>query len=371
MNRQTTFIIALVSALLLHLGAGILMHYDEKSRIHEYQNEMSVINLIPESQLPPLLPETLEPESEMPAIEEIERSEMPETEDPEEQSNEAAAPEETEEEQQIENDEKEEESQTQAPEKTHQEASYQQNISKGGDILKNDILPPREEGGYSRKVTTDNDPYQTLVENAIALLEDTPFLDKEWKDDPTGDEESTYYSREFMDLLKKYNPQEPINNQREPEQDELVPEEDADLSDEDQLGNSKPATLIVHRLNPTIEIEEIAKQKELDKERAHNTNIINAAGSKIRRQEYNVSLASTKCYDTYIKGSNRKYSAIVMIFENPKGTGIYQSSGNLQLDSCIIEMTNLFIEIPAEMERIRKNAPRMGNGKGYLLNASF
>lgn len=370
MNRHKIFIFALASALLLNIGAGVLMLYDERGRIREYQQELNVIHLIPESQLK--MPEILDPEPEESEIEEIERQEMPQSEETsaEDDEKEEMATAEDPPEAKTEEAEKEE-SNTDETSKKEKEAGYQQNISKGGDIMEHDILPPQEEGGYSRKVTTDNDPYQTMVDNAISLLEDTPFLDKEWKDEPMGEDEPNHYSREFMELLKKYNPQEPINHQREPEQSEPPMPEDAELSDEDQFGNPKPVKLIVHRINPDIDTEAIAKQKELDKERAHNTNIINAAGSKIRRQEYNVTLASTKCYDTYIKGTNRKYSAIVMIFDNPRSTGIYQSTGNLELDNCIIEMTNLFIEIPAEMERIRKNAPRMGNGKGYLLNASF
>ncbi len=371
MNHRIIFIMALLLALLLHLSAGILMLHDEKNRVREYQQVPVIeIQLIPDSALQPTLPaeEASEATAE-PEIEEIERkvpSESPE----ETEASQDNAEEMT---QEIENADEESDSETKE-ERTHKEASYQQNISEGGDLMRENILPPREEGGYSRTVSTDQDPYQKLVNDAIALLEDTPFLDKEWKDEPTGEEAPTYYSPEFIDLLKRYNPTEPIHKEETPDNSEPPAPEDAEVSDIDQFGNPKPVTLIVNHVVPEIdiaELETIAKKTEAEKERVHSTNIMNAAGSQIRRQEYNVSLASSQCYDTYIKGSNRRYSAIVMIFDNPKGTGIYKSSGNLQLDTCIIEMTNQFIQIPAEMERIRKNAPRMGNGKGYLLNASF
>lgn len=367
MNHRVLFIVALILALLLHSGAGILMLHDEKSRIREYQQAPIQIQLIPEAQFPPESPAMIEQE-EASALEEIEREATQESSEPT-----ADKPEETTGADAEENVSKEETSDSEHK-KIYEEAKYHQNISKGGDLMRENILPPREEGGYSRTVSTDQDPYQKLVEDAIALLEDTPFLDKEWKDEPTGEEDPTYYSPEFIDLLKHYNPTEPIRKEETPDNPEAPTPEEAEVSDIDQFGNPKPVTLIVNHVAPQIDIakiEEIAKKKEAEKERIHNTNIINAAGSQIRRQEYNVSLASSQCYDTYIKGSNRKYSAIVMIFDNPKGTGIYKSTGNLQLDTCIIEMTNQFIQIPAEMERIRKNAPRMGNGKGYLLNASF
>lgn len=373
MNRRIIFIIALLLALLLHSVAGIVMLHDEKSRIQAYLKEPApvVIQLIPEDQFPPSTPES-ESAVETPASEDIERVEKEAVQASQEDTAEALTPEEEEaaSEASPSADEKAEE----PSEKTHQEASYQQNISRGGDLMRDNILPPREEGGYSRTVSADNDPYQKLVEEAIALLEDTPFLDKEWKDQPMGEEEPTYYSQEFMDLLKRYNPTEPINKNNAPDTEEPPTPDKGEVSEFDKFGNPKPVTLIVNQIQPAIdlaEIEELAQKKEVEKERIHNTNMINAVGSQIRRQEYNVALTSSQCYDTYIKGSNRRYSAIVMIFEDPKGTGIYQSTGNLQLDSCIIEMTNQFIQIPAEMERIRKNAPRMGNGRGYLLNASF
>lgn len=373
MNRRTIFIIALIFVLLLHFGVGIIMLHDERNRIQAYLEEPStvVIQLIPEEEAPVSMPE---PEIlvEAPVSEDIERTEKEESPPPQEETTDRTETEEeaTSSEEASTTDEKVED----LSEKRDQEASYQQNISRGGDLMQEDILPPKEDGGYSRKVSTDKDPYQKLVEDAIALLEETPFLDKEWKDQPADEEETIYYSQEFIELLKKYNPTEPIHKEEIPEPEESLVPEEAQLGEFDHLGNPKPVTLIVNRIQPPInlaEIERQAEKKEIEKERAHHTNIINTAGNQIRRQEYNVALASSRCYNTYIKGSNRRYSAIVMIFENPKGTGIYQSTGNLQLDNCIIEMTNQFIQIPAEMERIRKNAPRMKDGKGYLLNASF
>lgn len=379
MNRRIFFIISLLLALLLNSIAGIVMIYDEKNRIKHYLKmpEPVVIQLIPEESLP-TLPNMQEILDEAGAIEEVERAEKSPSQEVEENSQELT-PEESlkEEAAKEEASQKEDEKQAEKAndeEKPHKAASYKQNISKGGDLLKESILPPREEGEYRRTVTTENDPYQKLVEDAIELLGDTPFLDKEWKEAPEGEETPTYYSPEFMDLLKKYNPQEPINK-KEIENDEPAAPTEAEESDVDQFGNPKPVTLIVNKIAPTVdiaEIEEIAKRKEAEKTRIHNTNMINAAGSQIRRKEYNVALTSTKCYDNYIKGSNRRYTATVMILEDPIRTGIYRSTGNLELDSCIMEMTNLFIEIPAEMERIRRNAPRLGNGKnGYLLNATF
>lgn len=374
MNHRVVFIIALSLAVLLHSGAGIIMLHDERSRIQSYLQEPEpvIIQLIPEAQMPPENQADSQ-ENDEDSVEEIERTEkvvndeedVEKLEEVEEnQANQAAQ----------ENAEDSQKSDQSPSKKPHKEASYRQNISKGGDLMKENILPPREEGGYSRTVSTEDDPYKKLVENAIALLEDTPFLDKEWQEKPAGEEEPTYYSSEFIDLLKKYNPSEPLHKEEEPESEEPIAPENAELDEFDQFGNPKPVTLIVNQIMPATdlsELEEIAKKKEAEKERIQTTNIINAAGSQIRRLEYNVSLTSSQCYDNYIKGSNRRYSAIVMILEDPKGTGIYRSTGNPQLDSCIIEMTNQFIQIPAEMERIRKNAPRMGNGKGYLLNASF
>ncbi|UNM96943.1 hypothetical protein MMG00_03575 [Ignatzschineria rhizosphaerae] len=376
MNHRIIFITALFLALLLHIGAGIIMVHDEKNRIQGYLEtpEPIHIQLIPEEALlPPTNLQDLE-DSEAQEAKEIERLPKEPSTETEEENSDNASPEEGLEEEaaQGESSEKIDEKKEEQQETAHKEASYQQNISKGGDILKESILPPREEGGYRRTVTTEDNPYHKLVEDAIELLSDTPFLDKEWKDEPEGEETPTYYSPEFMDLLKKYNPKEPINKKEEEIEEPPIPQE-AEESDIDQFGNPKPVTLIVNQINTidASELEEIAKRKEAQKDWIRTTNMINAAGSQIRRQEYNVALTSTKCYDTYIKGSNRKYSATVMILEDPKGTGIYRSTGNLALDNCIIEMTNLFIQIPAEMERIRKNAPRMGNGKGYLLNATF
>lgn len=378
MNSRIIFIIAFILALLLHSGAGMMMLHDEKKRIQAYLEapELAVIQLIPPEQQPLLSAPELEnndlaDKSLETAAEEIIEKEANDAfeETAASPAADEAQPESTEDgEAEIEAETKPEISP-----KSHPEADYRQNISKGGDLMRESILPPREEGEYRRKVSVDNDPYKKLVEDAIALLEQTPFLDKDWNNEPVDEDAPSYYSQEFLDLLKKYNPTDPIQREDHDEEAELSPVE-ADNDPLDQWGNPQPVTLIVNQIASPVDLAEqelLAKQQEEIKQQRHYNQLINAAGSQIRRQEYNVALTSSQCYDTYIKGSNRRYSAIVMIFENPKGTGIYKSTGNLQLDSCIIEMTNQFIQIPAEMERIRKNAPRMGNGKGYLLNASF
>lgn len=362
---------SLLLALCLHIGSGYIMVRDEKSRIVEYQQQdnalpIDMIQLMPEA----LFPTPPSPENEP------ENDSEPES-DPD--SSEEKAPEEEREDAQeegIEDAIKEEETKTQAePKEAEQEAqapSYQQNLSKGGDLLRENILPPRKEGEYRRTVSNDIDPYQQLRENALALLADTPFFDKEWKDTPQGEEDPTYYSSEFVQLLQKFNPTEPINQEELPETDEAPAPEEAEVSDSNQFGTNEPVTLIVNRILPPVDqslLDEIAKKEEATKERSISTNMMNAAGSQIRRLEYNVALASSECFSNHIRGSNRRYQVAVMIFEEPRRTGVFRSSGNPGLDECVVKMTNELIQIPAEMERIRDYAPRMGDA--YLLNASF
>ena len=65
MNINRFFILTLILVLLLHLGVGLLMVHDEKSRILEYQEEIinpiEIIQLIPE-EISPEAPETLDTE---------------------------------------------------------------------------------------------------------------------------------------------------------------------------------------------------------------------------------------------------------------------------------------------------------------------
>ncbi len=370
MNKRAIFIMSLLLALCLHIGSGYIMVRDEKSRIVEYQQQdnalpIDMIQLMPEALFPTPAPEN-EPENNP---------------EPESDSSEEKSPEEESEDAQEEGIEDVIEEETQAGSDEADEAlkaqeaqapSYQQNLSKGGDLLRENILPPRKEGEYRRTVSNDIDPYQQLRENALALLADTPFFDKEWKDTPQGEEDPTYYSSEFVQLLQKFNPTEPINQEELPETDETPAPEEAEVSDSNQFGTNEPVTLIVNRILPPVDqslLDEIAKKEEATKERSISTNMMNAAGSQIRRLEYNVALASSECFSNHIRGSNRRYQVAVMIFEEPRRTGVFRSSGNPGLDECVVKMTNELIQIPAEMERIRDYAPRMGDA--YLLNASF
>ena len=380
MNKRAIFITSLLLALLLHMGSGYIMVRDEKSRIVEYQQQdnalpIDMIQLMPEALFPtPPSPENependSEPESDPDSSEE--KAPEEEREDAQEEGIEDAI-EEEETKTQAEPKEADEALKAQEAEQEAQAPSYQQNLSKGGDLLRENILPPRKEGEYRRTVSNDIDPYQQLRENALALLADTPFFDKEWKDTPQGEEDPTYYSSEFVQLLQKFNPTEPINQEELPETDEAPAPEEAEVSDSNQFGTNEPVTLIVNRILPPVDqslLDEIAKKEEATKERSISTNMMNAAGSQIRRLEYNVALASSECFSNHIRGSNRRYQVAVMIFEEPRRTGVFRSSGNPGLDECVVKMTNELIQIPAEMERIRDYAPRMGDA--YLLNASF
>lgn len=360
MKLDRTFIIAITLVLLLHVGAGILLVHDEKNRILFYQSEqeqpIDIMQLIPEEAFPEQMKDmdlSLPDEADG-------QPPQPESEAEAEQQDSEETKEETEAE-----DEADKEEETETPE-------YQKGMSKGSDLMKEGLRPPREDGEYRRVVGTDSDPYKQLVENAITMLQDTPFLDKEWKDSPIEEDSPTYYSPEFFEYLRKFDPQEPLNKKEAPEPEEPPTPKDAELSDEDQFGAGKPVTLIVNMIaSPEIEAlnEEIAKKKEAEKERSINTNIFNAASSQIRRLEYNLALASSECYEKHIQGQSARHTLTVMIFEKPLRVGIRRSSGSSALDSCVTKMTQQLIKIPAEMERIRKFAPRLGDA--YILNATF
>lgn len=388
------YLIALLFVLLLHGGIGYLLLKDEKTRVDTYLTEAETIqvNFLPaqfeetqavEESIEEPIDKTLEMDTTLPeeasedqpsdetdeemteappeATEEEDFEEIAENEDSENQEKEVA------EESSEEPAETEEESEPQAP-------SYRQNLTQGANMIRDNILPPRKEGEYRRTITTEEDPYQKMVENAVALLADTPFLDQEWKDAPTDEEMPTYYSPEFFEYLQKYNP-------AEPEQPEVVEEEIAEaeaspeeaLTDEEaQFATDQPVTLIATFIDPPVDkaiLEQEAKQKEEAKARAMSTNILNAAANQLRRQEYNISLASNECYERYIKGKNFPITVAVMIFESPLRVGVYRSSGNDALDQCVVNMVQQVIQVPSEMERIREYAPRLG--KSYLLNAAF
>ncbi|PWD85908.1 hypothetical protein [Ignatzschineria cameli] len=388
MNDRTLFIIALLIALILHASIGYLMLHDEQSRIELYQQEdLIAVTLLPNT------PDSSAEEAQDEMIEESE-DEVTSTAETEEESQKDEENLEN-----LENNEKnteiddssdEEAIEISAEETKESEEDeplpYQRNISQDGEYLRDNILPPREEGDYRRIITTEENPYQKLVDDAIALLEDTPFLDKNWDEAEDDSDQPNYYSPQFIDLLKQYNPQNFKENEAAIDDalDEIHDESDDEVSDEiveieeitEEIEKTESTPLIVHYLDSPdsepIPLEEEILVEEENPERAEikaYRNIYNAAESQIRRLEYNVSLKSTQCYDRYIKGQNRQYRVALIIYENPLRTGVYKSSGNDQLDRCIVEMTNQFIQIPAEMERIRKHAPRRGDA--YLLNASF
>lgn len=374
------YLIALLLVLLLHGGIGYLLLNDEKMRINTYLTEPETIqvNFLPaqseeiqavEEVVEEPIDETLEMDLTLPEEASEDQSsaetgeELAGNEDPENQEEAEEASKESKEEPA----ETEEESEPQAP-------SYRQNLTESANMIRDNILPPRKEGEYRRTITTEEDPYQKMVENAVALLADTPFLDQEWKDAPADEEAPTYYSPEFFEYLQKYNP-------AEPEQPEVVEEEIAEaeaspeeaiIDEEAQFANDQPVTLITTFIDPPIDeaiLEQEAKQKEEAKARAMSTNILNAATNQLRRQEYNISLASNECYERYIKGKNFPITVAVMIFESPLRVGVYRSSGNDALDQCVVNMVQQVVQVPSEMERIREYAPRLG--KSYLLNASF
>lgn len=384
MKLDRILITATTLALLLHIGAGMLLVHDEKSRILLYQaapeTKVDIIQLIPETEITKQMKEmdlSLPDDSadaktqEAAAEEVIEEAEENFPEEAQESALEEALDEPTKE-QETAVETAPEMAATREEEDTEKQPEYQKKITQSSDLMKEGLRPPREDGEYRRVVETDADPYKQLVENAITMLEETPFLNKEWYNTPVNEDEPTYYSPEFFEYLRKFDPQEPIKKEETPEVDEPLTPIDAELSDEDQFGAEKPVTLIVNRItSPEIEAlnEEIAKKKDAEKERTINTNIFNAAGSQIRRLEYNLSLASSECYEKHIKGRNARYTLSVLIFEEPLRTGIHRSSGNSTLDSCVTKMTQQLIRIPAEMERIRKFAPRLG--EAYILNATF
>ena len=354
----------------------MLLVHDEKSRILFYQSELDqpidIIQLIPEELLPEQMQDmdlSLPQEDSAGAPQSEEATEETQEKDTEAKSEDEST-EEPETTEKMETAPKMAETQSEAEKAAVPE--YQKGMSKGSDLMKEGLRPPREDGEYRRVVGTDTDPYKQLVENAITMLEDTPFLDKEWKDSPLDDDSATYYSPEFFEYLRKFNPQEPINKTEAPEPETPPAPTDAELSDEDQFGAGKPVTLIVNMVtSPEIEAlnEEIALKKEAEKERVISTNIFNAAGSQIRRLEYNLALASSECYENHIQGNSARYTLTVMIFEKPLRVGIRRSSGNAMLDACVTNMTQQLIKIPAEMERIRRFAPRLG--EAYILNAKF
>ena len=374
------YLIALLLVLLLHGGIGYLLLNDEKMRIDTYLTEPETIqvNFLPaqseeiqavEEAVEEPIDETLEMDLMLPEEASEDQSsaetgeELADNEDSENQEEAEEASEESKEE----TAETEEESEPQAP-------SYRQNLTESANMIRDNILPPRKEGEYRRTITTEEDPYQKMVENAVALLVDTPFLDQEWKDAPADEEAPTYYSPEFFEYLQKYNP-------AEPEQPEVVEEEIAEaeaspeeaiIDEEAQFANDQPVTLIATFIDPPVDeaiLEQQAQQKEEAKARAMSTNILNAATNQLRRQEYNISLASNECYERYIKGKHFPITVAVMIFESPLRVGVYRSSGNDALDQCVVNMVQQVVQVPSEMERIREYAPRLG--KSYLLNASF
>lgn len=366
MNEKRLFISALVLVLLLHLGVGFLMIHDEKSRIIEYQEELEnpidVIQLMPEV-IPEEKPDELETnfgtETPPPAGEET--SEEENEADKEEQ-------EKAEEVQNTEEAPKMAASREERPEPP----KYQEKHTRETRQMLEGLRPPREDGEYRRVVTTD--PYSKLVEDAIAQLQDTPFLDKEWKDSPNEDAESpTLYSHEFLEFLRQVNQQEPIYKEEVPETEEPPAPSEAELTETDEFGADKPVTLIVSMV-PSPEIvameEEMAKKRAEIEEARRKTNIMNAMRSDVRRLEFNLELATGECFENHIANSKRKhYRLSVLIFEKPLRSGVHISSGNPAFDACVTTMTNKLIKIPAEMERIRKFAPRFGDG--YILEANF
>lgn len=395
MNDRTLFIIALLIALFLHAGIGYLMLHDEQNRIELYQQEeLLAVTLIPINEIEAPADQTsdeeinkeqITPETvEAPAIEKS--SDEMALEEESEDTQKGDEPSEADLEENLEEDLEEE--------ATDEPLPYQRNTSEDGEYLQDNILPPREAGDYRRIITTEENPYQKLVDDAIALLEETPFLDKNWEESEDDSDQPNYYSPQFIDLLKQYNPQnfkendvavdDAVNDSLDEIEDEILNEILDEGNDEvveidevlKEMQKAESTPLIVHYLDsPDSEPIPIEEEKQTDEEKIEKAevrayrNIYNAAESHIRRLEYNVSLKSTQCYDRYIKGQNRQYRVALIIYENPLRTGIYKSSGNDQLDRCIVEMTNQFIQIPAEMERIRKHAPRRGDA--YLLNASF
>ena len=405
MNDRTLFIIALLIALFLHTGIGYLMLHDEQNRIELYQQEeLLAVTLIPTNEIEAPADQTSDKEID----EEINKEQItPETAEAttiEESSDEMALEEESEdtqkEDEPSEADLEENLEEDLEEEATDEPLPYQRNTSEDGEYLQDHILPPREEGDYRRIITTEENPYQKLVDDAIALLEETPFLDKNWEESEDDSDQPNYYSPQFIDLLKQYNPQnfkendvavdDAVNDSLDEIEDEIKDDILNEMLDEgndevveidealEEMQKAESTPLIVHYLDSPdsepmpIEMEKAEEGEDEKREKAEvraYRNIYNAAESHIRRLEYNVSLKSTQCYDRYIKGQNRQYRVALIIYENPLRTGIYKSSGNDQLDRCIVEMTNQFIQIPAEMERIRKHAPRRGDA--YLLNASF
>lgn len=403
MNDRTLFLTALLIALLLHAGIGYLMLHDEQNRIELYQQEeLLAVTLIPTNEVEAPADQTSDKE----IYEEIDEEQIaPETVEAttiEESSDEIALEEESED-TQKEDEPSEADLEGNLEEDLEEEATdeplpYQRNTSEDGEYLQDNILPPREAGDYRRIITTEENPYQKLVDDAIALLEETPFLDKNWEESEDDSDQPNYYSPQFIDLLKQYNPQnfkendvavsDAVNDSLDEIEDEIKDDILNEMLDEsndevveidevlEEMQKAESTPLIVHYLDsPDSEPIPIEEEKQTDEEKIEKAearayrNIYNAAESHIRRLEYNVSLKSTQCYDRYIKGQNRQYRVALIIYENPLRTGIYKSSGNDQLDRCIVEMTNQFIQIPAEMERIRKHAPRRGDA--YLLNASF
>ena len=403
MNDRTLFIIALLIALFLHAGIGYLMLHDEQNRIEFYQQEdLVAVTLIPTNEIEPLTDQTMESEIDQKTDEEIEEKveeeatapEVAELEASTEEERESALGNESLEEDAEKREEAENEDTKDVEEESDEALPYQRNISEDGEYLQDNILPPREAGDYRRIITTEENPYQKLVDDAIALLEETPFLDKNWEESEDDSDQPNYYSPQFIDLLKQYNPQnfkendvavdDAVNDSLDEIEDEILNEMLDESNDEvveidevlEEMQKAESTPLIVHYLDsPDSEPIPIEEEKQTEEEKIEKAevrayrNIYNAAESHIRRLEYNVSLKSTQCYDRYIKGQNRQYRVALIIYENPLRTGIYKSSGNDQLDRCIVEMTNQFIQIPAEMERIRKHAPRRGDA--YLLNASF
>lgn len=377
MNHKILFIIALFLVLLLHSGTGILMIQDEKNRIKKHQTiaNITLIPAIPDSgeevftdneQEEPVI----DPEQEFDIDLPKEAQTSPQAEEKSEESPEQKAEEDAKEPEAEKSEEAQEEEAPKEPEV--KPPSYQQNLSQEGDSLKDSLLPPREDGGFSRTVSTEKNPYGKMVNDAIALLADTPFLDGDWNQEPVGVEDSTYFSPEFLDHIRKSNLDEPISRDEVAKDEPPAPTE-AEIAEEDIFGSDQPVTMIVHHvLSPEekAKLEQEAKKQEELLEAKRSTNIINTAGSQIRRLEYNLSLASNQCFEKYIRKSNRRYSITLIIFEYPTGVTVRVGSGNAGLDQCIVEVTEQFIAIPAEMDRIRKYAPRLTE-RSYLLNANF
>ncbi|MHC5225014.1 hypothetical protein [Ignatzschineria sp. LJL83] len=377
MNHKIIFIIAVFLVLLLHSGTGILMIQDEKNRIKKHQTiaNVTLIPTVPDS-TEEIIAETEQEKTEQEQEQEFdielpkEAQTSPQAEETSEESSEQKAEEETQEQEAEKPEDVQEEETQQEPEV--KPPSYQQNLSQEGESLKNSLLPPREDGGFSRTVSTEKNPYGKMVDEAIALLADTPFLDGDWNQEPIGVEDSTYFSPEFLDHIRKSNMDEPINREEVVKDEPPAPTE-AEIAEEDIFGSDQPVTMIVHHvLSPEEKatLEQEAKKQEELLEAKRSTNIINTAGSQIRRLEYNLSLASNQCFEKYIRKSNRRHSITLIIFEYPTGVTVRVGSGNAGLDQCIVEMTEQFIAIPAEMDRIRKYAPRLTE-RSYLLNANF